>query len=110
MPFIRRRRIWWEAVPGVTSYVVYVSTDQTVYDPNNFRWESTPGITFKVVSGKTEMIIPDEWPEFPTEQGMYHVGITSRDDAGNQSDPFVSSGLFKFMAPLAPPRGGIESC
>jgi hypothetical protein len=110
MSLIRRRRIWWEPVPEVTSYVVYASTDPTVYDPKNFGWESTPGVTFKTVSGKTELIIPDEWPEFSTEPGTYYIGITSRDDTGNQSDPFVSSGLFKFIAPLAPPRGGIESC
>ncbi len=110
MPMIRKRRIWWELVSGVTSYVVYASTDQTVFDPNNFTWESTPGIIFKVVTGKSELIIPDEWPEFPAEQGMYYIGITSRDDAENQSDPFVSSGLFKFSAPLAPSKGGVDSC
>jgi hypothetical protein len=110
MPFIRKRRIWWEPVPEVTSYVVYADTDPAVFDPKNFRWESTPGILFKTVSGKTELIIPDEWPEFAQQQGMYYIGITSRDEAGNQSDPFVSSGLFRFIAPLAPPKGGIDVC
>jgi len=109
MPLIRRRRIWWEPVLEVTSYILYASTNKTVFDPNNFLWEATPGIIFKVVTGKTELIIPDEWPEFPTEQGTYYIGITSRDEVGNQSDPFLSSGLFKFIPPPPPMKGGIES-
>jgi hypothetical protein len=108
MPLVNKRRIWWEPVSEVVSYVIYASVDKTVFDPKNFKWEATPGIIFKVITGKTELIIPDEWPEFPTEHGMYYVGITSRDDAGNQSDPFVSSGLFKFIPPPAPLKGGIE--
>jgi hypothetical protein len=63
----------------------------------------------KPIIGKTELIIPDEWPDFPKEPGTYYIGITSRDDVGNQSDPFLFSGLFKFPAPPAPSKGGIES-
>jgi hypothetical protein len=108
MPFVRKRRIWWEPVEGASGYVVYVSADQSVFAPANFRWEATPGIVFKEITGNTELIIPDEWPEFPTSPGTYHIGITSRDDVGNQSDPFVSSGLFKFSPPPAPSQGGIS--
>jgi hypothetical protein len=109
MAFIRKRRIWWEPVPEATSYVVYVSRGRTDFDSNHFSWEATPGIISKPVNGKTELVIPDEWPEFPTEPGTYYIGITSRDDVGNQSDPFVFSGRLKFLAPLPPPRAGIES-
>jgi hypothetical protein len=109
MPLIHKRRIWWETVPEATSYMVYASKDSTIFDSGRFLWEATPGIIFKQVVGKTELIIPDEWPEFPLEQGTYYIGITSRDGAGNQSDPFLSSGLFKFSAPPPPSRGGIES-
>jgi len=108
MPLIRKRRIWWEPVSESTSYVVYVSADQVILNPNNFRWQATPGVIFKIVTGKTELTIPDEWPEFPTEQGTYYIGITSRDDVGNESDPFLSSGLFKFISPPPPTKGGIE--
>jgi hypothetical protein len=108
MPFIRKRRIWWEAVEGASSYVVYTGSDQSVFDPDNFRWEATPGIVFKEVTGRTELIIPDEWPEFPDSPGVYYIGITSKDDLGNQSDPFVSSGLFRFSPPPAPSQGGIS--
>jgi len=108
MPFIRKRRIWWESVEGVSSYVVYVSSDSGIFSAN-FSWEATPGIVFKTITGKTELIIPDEWPEFPTEPGTYYIGITSKDEAGNQSDPFLSSGPFKFLAPPPPPTGGIET-
>ena len=109
MPFIRKRRIWWEPVPEATSYVVYASKDSTLFDSPKFLWEATPEIISKQVIGKTELIIPDEWPEFPKEQGTYYIGITSRDEVGNQSDPFLSSGLFKFAPPHTPLKGGIES-
>jgi hypothetical protein len=72
-------------------------------------WENTPDIVSKPVIGKTELIVPDEWPEFPKEPGTYHIGITSRDDVGNQSGPFLLSGRFKFLAPPSPSKGGIES-
>ncbi|OGP93367.1 MAG: hypothetical protein A2156_13110 [Deltaproteobacteria bacterium RBG_16_48_10] len=109
MGFIRKRRIWWESVPEATSYMMYVSKDRESFDPHHFSWETTPGIISKSVTGKTELIIPDEWPEFPTEPGTYYIGITSRDEVGNQSDPFLSSGPFKFLAPPPPSTGGIES-
>jgi hypothetical protein len=109
MPFIRKRRIWWEPVPEATSYVVYVSKDDRIRDPAKFLWENTPDVVSKPVIGKTELIVPDEWPEFPKEPGTYHIGITSRDDVENQSDPFLLSGLFKFLAPPSPSKGGIES-
>ena len=109
MPLIHKRRIWWERVAEATSYVVYVSKDSKIRDPAKFSWENTPDIVFKPVIGKTELIIPDEWPDFPKKPGTYHIGITSRDDVGNQSDPFLLSGLFKFLAPPSPSKGGIES-
>jgi hypothetical protein len=109
MPFIRKRRIWWEPVPEATSYVVYVSKDDKIRDPVQFLWEHTPDIVFKPVIGKAELMVPDEWPEFPKEARTYHIGITSGDEVANQSDPFWMSGLFKFLAPPSPSQGGIES-
>lgn len=108
MPLIHKRRIWWEPVPGATSYVVYASKDNKIYHPAEFLWENTSDIVSKAVFGKTELIVPDEWPEFPMGPGIYHIGITSRDEVGNQSDPLVLSGLFKFLAPPSPTKGGIE--
>ena len=109
MPFIRKRRIWWESVPEATNYVVYVSKDRNLFDPSNFTWEATPGVISKSINSKTEVVIPDEWPEFPKEPAEYYIGITARDEVGNQSDPFVSSGQFKFVPPPAPQKGGIEN-
>ena len=109
MPFIRRRRIWWEPVPGATSYVLYVSNDREVFGPARFTWGSTPGVISRPVIGKAELVIPDEWPEFPIQPGTYHIAITSKDDVENQSDPFLLSGLFKMIAPPSPSKSGIES-
>ncbi len=109
MAFIRKRRLWWERVPEASSYVVYVSREGEIFHSNKFEWEATPEIIFKSIVGKTELIIPDDWPEFPTEPGIYHIGITSKDELGNQSDPFLSSAQFKFKAPSSPGQGGIDS-
>jgi hypothetical protein len=109
MPLILKRRIWWEPVPEATSYVVYVSKDRTIFEPTKFFREATHGIISKQVNGKIELIIPDEWPEFPMEPGTYHIGITARDCVGNESDPLLLVGQFKFFAPPAPVKGGIET-
>ena len=109
MPLVLKRKVWWESVPGASSYVVYLSEGREIFEPDNFLWETTPGIISKQVVGKTELILPDEWPEFPKEPGTYYIGITSKDDLGNQSNPFIVSGSFKFLAPPAPSQGGIES-
>jgi hypothetical protein len=109
MPLIHKKRIWWEPVSEAVSYVVYVSKGDKMIDPANFSWENTAGLISKSVIGKTEIIIPDEWPEFPSKPGTYHIAITSKDGAGNQSDPFFLSGLFKFVAPPSPSKAGIEN-
>ena len=108
-PLILKRRIWWESVSEASSYRVYASNDRTIFESDRFSWETTPGIISKLVTGKTELILPDEWPGFPKELGVYYIGITSRDDIGNQSIPLLLSGVFKFHAPPTPLRGGIEN-
>jgi len=106
--YIRRRRITWEPVSEAANYVVYVSPDPTLFHPENFRWGATHGVMSKVVIEKTELILPDEWPEFPREQGIYHIGITAKDEVGNESSPFMLEGLFKFIPPQPPSNGKIE--
>lgn len=109
MPFICKRRLWWDPVPEAVSYVVQVYKGDPILDPAKVPWEAVPGVISKSVFGKTELIIPDEWPEFPTEPGTYQIAIKAKDEVGNQSDPFVLSGRFKFIAPPSPAKGGIES-
>ncbi len=109
MPIVHKRKVWWESVPGASSYVLYLSQGREIFEPDNFMWETTPGIISKQVCGKTELILPDEWPEFPKEPGTYYIGITSKDEFGNQSNPLIVSGSFKFLPPPTPSRGGIES-
>ena len=108
MPLIHKKRVWWEPVPEVNTYVVYCSADRTAFDPQNFRWQGTPGILYMEVADKTELVIPDEWPEFPKEPGVYYLGVTAKDQGGNESDPFLSQELFKFTAPPSPSMGGVE--
>ncbi len=108
MPLVRKMRLCWESVPEVKRYVVYVFKDGQMFDPANFSWENTPGVISKPVIGKTELILPDEWPEFPKRPGNYNLAITSKDDLGNQSDPFLVSGFFKFLAPPPPSEAKIE--
>ncbi len=108
MPLVRKIRLYWESVPDVNRYVVYVFRDGQMFDPANFSWENTPGVISKSIMGKTELILPDEWPDFPKKPGNYHLAITSKDDLGNQSDPFLVSGFFKFLAPPPPSEAKIE--
>jgi hypothetical protein len=107
-PLILKRRIWWEPVQEASCYVVYLSQDRSIFYPGNFKWRATDGIMSKVVNKKTELILPNEWPEFPKERGTYYIGITARDDLGNESDPLILGGLFKFFSPTSPLNGGIE--
>lgn len=108
LPLILKRRIWWEPVPKAIGYVVYVSQDRSIFYQENFRWEATDGIVYKVVNGKTELFLLDGWLEFPKETGTYYIGITSRDELGNESDPFILEGFFNFIPPARPSKGGIE--
>jgi len=109
MPLIKKKRIWWEPVAGARGYVVYVGRDTKVGNLAKFRWEETADMIFKQLPGKaTELVIPDEWPEFPRQPGVYQIAVTSRDDAGNESDPLFLSGAFSLVAPASPSKGGIE--
>jgi hypothetical protein len=78
-----------------------------MFNRENFRWEATDGMLSTVVIGKTELILPDEWPEFPKEPGAYYIGITSRDDSSNESNPLIIAGHFRFVPPPSPLNGGI---
>jgi hypothetical protein len=90
-PLILKRRICREPVSGASSYVVYASKDRTIFEPDNFSGETTPVIISKPVIGRTKLIIPDDWAEFPTESGTYYIGITSKDNLGDQSDPIIGA-------------------
>jgi len=109
MSFIQKRRIWWEPVAGATSYVVYVGTKVHPINPATFSWGNTPGvISITIPRDTTEIVIPDEWPEFPKKRGTYHIAVTAKDDDGNQSDPLLLSAAFNLTAPPPPRAGGIE--
>jgi hypothetical protein len=109
MPLIRKRRIWWEPVAGAVAYLVYVNAEGKTIDPDRFTWREAPGVISRRVAGYTEIVLPDEWPEFPEKPGTYVIAITARDDAGNESDPLLLTGVFNFVAPPSPSKGGIET-
>jgi hypothetical protein len=108
MPLIQKKRIWWEPVNGAVTYVVYVDPESGTIDPAKFSWRDMPGMISKRVAGYTELVLPDEWAEFPAKPGTYHIAVTARDDTGNESDPLVLTGLFNFVAPAAPSKGGVD--
>ncbi len=35
-PLVLRRKVWWEPVPGASSYVVYLSEDRAIFEPDIF--------------------------------------------------------------------------
>ncbi|HVO67180.1 MAG TPA: hypothetical protein VMT12_11905 [Syntrophales bacterium] len=109
MPFIQKRCIWWESVAGATGYVIYLGTEAHPINPATFSWGDTPGVISKTIPrDKTEIVIPDEWPEFPRKRGIYYIAVTARDDDGNQSDPLLLSAAFNLTAPPPPREGGVE--
>jgi hypothetical protein len=109
MPFIQKKCIWWEPVPGASGYVVYVRPDCQPINSAEFSWGETSELLSRVISGETnEIVIPDEWPEFPKRRGTYHIAVTAEDDDGNQSDPLLLSAIFNLTAPQKPVKGGID--
>ena len=36
MPLVLKLKVWWEPVPGASSYVVYLSDDRGIFEPDNF--------------------------------------------------------------------------
>lgn len=108
MPLIQKKRIWWDPVPGATAYVVYVSTEGKLINPARLSWRDTPGMISKLVVDGTELVLREDWPEFPITPGTYHIAVTARDDAGNESDPLLLIGSFSFIAPATPSKGGVD--
>jgi len=101
MAKVIKRRISWTASdsPDVVKYRVY--------------WEAAPNIPSysspHVEVTKNELIIPDEVPDFPTQEGDYVIGVSAVDDVGNESDISTVTAPFDFTAPNAPENVSVES-
>jgi hypothetical protein len=97
---IRKRRIHWEASssPEVAKYRLYWSEDGSV------------GYTsrFVDVGRVTEVVLPDEVPDFPMMKGGVTFGITAFNEAGNESDITEVSAQIDFVVPDAPMNVVIE--
>ena len=60
----------------------------------------SPNVTIAMPA--TEIILPDEAPGFPLDEGNFKLGISSVDDVGNESDIAEIAVPFDFAAPDAP--------
>jgi len=96
------KNIKWTAStsPDVVAHKVYwcPETDDLDYESDSIRVEMP----------KTNLILPDEAPSFPEEEGNFKIGISSVDDVGNESDIIEISFPFDFAAPDAPTNLVVE--
>ena len=105
MAKITRRNVRWDpsTSPDVVAHKVYWCEEDNYLDYN-----ISPSV--RVDLPKTNLIIPDETPDFPTDaDGNFRIGVTAADEVGNESD-FIEVGPipFDFAAPDAPKNLVVE--
>jgi hypothetical protein len=101
MAKIKKRKLRWKpsGSPQVIGYKLYWSEEDGVsYD--------SPSIDLGNV---TEIVLPDDIPEFSAVRGPVELGIAAVDEVGNESDLSVLSAPYQFNAPQAPERFWIET-
>lgn len=94
--YIKPRTMMWGASPDsdVVSYVVrWAIPPQTInYDPT-----VNPGYDVgKVIKVQLPL------PSMPNIDGQLTIGVTAKDDVGNESDPAEGTFPFDFIAPKPP--------
>lgn len=96
MAWVKSRTMMWGASPDsdVADYVVRwaVPPQSIIYDPI-----VNPGLNVGLV---TQVTLP--LPGMPNIDGQLTIGITARDDVGNESDPAEGTFPFDFIAPSPP--------
>jgi hypothetical protein len=92
MAKVVKRRVRWTASAStdVVGYKVYWSLEADG-DPDY----GSPNVQVS----SNQIIIPDDAPEFPEEEGVYVIGITAVDDVGNESDMVTATAPFDFLVP-----------
>jgi hypothetical protein len=100
MAKIRKYRLSWNASEStdVSNYKFYYDTNPLSYDSPNVN-----------VGNVTEIFIPNDVPDFPLVDGIYNLGVSAVDDAGNESDMAVINEFpFDLVAPNAPSNFVVE--
>jgi hypothetical protein len=91
---IKKRRLRWKASasPQVVGYKLY--------------WSSNGGVDYNSNSVKlgnvTEIVLPDDVPDFVHLDGPIELGIAAIDEVGNESDLVTLKTPFQFAVPHAP--------
>lgn len=101
MAKIKKRKLRWKpsGSPQVIGYKLYWSEEDGVnYD--------SPSIDLGNV---TEIVLPDDIPEFRAIRGPVELGIAAVDEMGNESDLSVLAAPYQFNVPQAPERFWIET-
>ena len=99
MPRVIGKRIEWDVsgTVDVIAHRVYVAPDP---DPLNYL---SPMVEILMTDTPTNaVVVPGDFPGFPLRDVMYQIGVTSVDDAGNESDMEIITAPFDFDAPDAP--------
>ena len=101
MAKIKKRKLRWKSSgsPQVIGYKLYWAED------GNLGYHS-PNIDLGNV---TEIVLPDDVPEFNAVKGPVELGIAAVDEMGNESDLSVLSAPYQFNVPQAPERFWIET-
>jgi hypothetical protein len=96
MAVVIKKQIQWDpsASPDAVKHRVYIVPQGTTLD------YTSPMV--EVDMPKVTLDIPDEFPGFPQLDTVYQIGVTSVDDAGNESSMEIITAPFDFDAPDAP--------
>ena len=94
MAKIKRRKLSWQASasPQTIGYKFYWSQEGPVDYGSNSQY----------LGQVTEIILPDQIPDFKPSTGALEIGLTAVDELGNESDIANLATPFHFMAPEAP--------
>lgn len=97
MAKIRKRRVHWNGSPSpdVVGYKLYWAVGG--------KWGGLNyNAKFADLGSVTEVVLPDDIPEFPEVVDIVEIAVTAVDSSGNESDMVRTSAPFKFSAPDPP--------
>lgn len=102
MAKIAKKIVWWSSVSGANSYSVRI-----IPDNEPFAYDYPAMIEVDHALGLAEHEADIGGIDLP--EGRYDIYVTAKDEAGNESDPFVLPGAFlDFVPPASPSSGGFR--